>query len=399
MALETMLDLKTLDLLGRRVFLRLDLNVPIKEGKVLDYNRIKASLPTLYFLISQGAKVLVASHLGRPKTGEDRKELSLEPVASALNKEGFEVLFMETPDSEAPQELLKGLGGRKILMLENLRFAKGETENSGELAARWARYTDIYVNDAFGVSHRNHASVVALPQLVSRRCQGFLVTKEVEFLTKIRDHPPSPFVLVSGGGKVGDKLGLLESLAGKVSHFIIGGAMACSFLKARGYEVGASRVEDKMLPMAKKFLSSMEAMGKKVHLPVDHIVVKNLESDSFQVTPGPNVPESFMAVDIGPQTCSQFAKVLKEAACIFWNGPMGVYEQKPFHKGSVTIARALAESKALGVVGGGDSAAVIKESGFACSVDHISTGGGASLEFIQGRRLPGLEVLKVRGSR
>ena len=353
MALEGMLDLKTLDLRGQRVFLRLDLNVPLKEGKVLDHNRIKASLPTLHFLISQGAKVLVASHLGRPKTVEDQKTLSLKPVASALNKEGFGVLFMETPDSDAPYELLKGLGGKKIVMLENLRFAKGETENSGELAARWARYTDVYINDAFGVSHRNHASMVALPQLVSRRCQGFLVTKEVEFLTKIRDHPPSPFVLVSGGGKVSDKLGLLESLAGKVNHFIIGGAMACSFLKAKGYDVGASKVEQAMLPMAKKFLSSMEAMGKKVHLPLDHVVVKNLESERFEVTPGPKVPESFMAVDIGPQTCVQFAKVLEEAACVFWNGPMGVYEQKPFHKGSVTIAQALGQSKALSIVGRG----------------------------------------------
>ena len=417
MALETQLDIKTLNFQGQRTFLRLDLNVPNQNGKILDSSRIQATLPTLEFLIARGAKIVVASHLGRPKNHpKDQKNFSMKPVANALNKEGFEVLFMETPDSEAPRELLKGLTGKQIIMLENLRFHEGEMKNSNELAAKWLRYTDIYVNDAFGASHRAHASLEALPKQIPKRCYGLLIARELECLKKIKDNPPAPFVLVTGGSKVFDKIPLLKNLSGKIHSFIIGGAMAYTFLKARGYDPGNSKVEEKSLLIAKNFLKQMETKGKKVYLPLDHIIIEKKKSHEFRISKGPGLSGQETAMDIGPETCSHFTEVLEKAACIFWNGPMGVYERKPFDKGSIAVAKAIGRSKAFTVIGGGDSAAVAKIAGLSCktnsfskeeknnviknklSVDHISTGGGASLEFIQGHKLPGLEVLKIRGA-
>lgn len=396
MATPSYLDIKTLELKGKRVFLRLDLNVPLKNGKVLDDNRIQAALPTLNFLVDAGAKVVVSSHLGRPKTDEDRKKLSLEPVASCLNEAGFEVLLMDSPDSEAPNELLKSLNGRQIIMLENLRFAPGETKNSGELAAKWARYTDIYVNDAFGASHRAHASIDAIAKLIPERCYGFLIEKEIQALKTIKDNPKKPFYILTGGSKVSDKIPLLESFADKVDGVIIGGAMAYTFMKAEGIAVGASKVEPDFVSVCKKFLSRMKTAGKKVLLPEDHKVVTDFACDDFSVTAGATIGEGLMAMDIGPRTEELYVQTIKEAGSVFWNGPMGVYERQAFAHGSMAMAKALAESSAFTVIGGGDSAAAVIESGYADKVDHISTGGGASLEFIQGIALPGLEALKVR---
>ncbi len=396
MALESYLDLQEMELRGKRVFLRLDLNVPLKDGKVLDENRIDAALPTLQFLVEAGAKVIVASHLGRPKTEEDRQKLSLEPVAHSLNKKGFEVLLMDSPDSEAPYELCKGLSGRQIILLENLRFASGETKNSNELAAKWARYTDVYVNDAFGACHRAHASIDAIAKQIPQRCFGFLIEKEVKALRKIKEKPDKPFYILTGGSKVSDKIPLLESFADKMDGVIIGGAMAYTFLKADGFAVGASRVEEDFVGVAKKFLNKMRVLEKKVFLPVDHHVVSDFESDDFTVIDSATIPEGKMALDIGPKTQKLYAEALQSAGSIFWNGPMGVYERKVFAAGSMAMAKAMAETSAFTVIGGGDSAAAAIDSGYADQVDHISTGGGASLEFIQGIKLPGLEALKVR---
>lgn len=390
------LDLESLDLTGQKVFLRLDLNVPIKGGQILDENRIMAALPTLQFLLDRGAKVIVASHLGRPKTAEDKKQLSLEPVAQCLNQKGFEVLLMDRPDSEAPLELMKSLTNKQIILLENLRFHPGETKNSGELAAKWARYTDIYVNDAFGASHRAHASIAALAQLIPIRCYGFLIKKEMESLSQIKHQPQPPFVLVTGGSKVSDKVPLLESLADQVDCVIIGGAMAYTFLKAENISVGRSLVEESMLGVAKNFLRKMKVAGKKVYLPIDHVVVEDIKSDQALLSSEARLEDNHIAVDIGPKTREIFAQVIKTAGTVFWNGPMGIYERKPFAEGSIAVAEAMAHSQAFTVIGGGDSAAAAIDSGFAEQIDHISTGGGASLEFIQGIRLPGLEALQVR---
>ena len=396
MAQQSYLKFNEINVDNKRVFLRLDLNVPLKDGKVLDDTRIRAALPTLKDLVDRGAKVIVSSHLGRPKTEEDRKKLSLEPVADVLNQNGFEVLLMESPESDAPMELAKGLNNRQIIMLENLRFAEGETKNSGELAAKWARYTDIYVNDAFGASHRAHASIDALAKLVPTRAYGHLIEKELSSLEMIQKEPPTPFVLLTGGSKVSDKIVILESLADKVDSVLIGGAMAYTFLKAQNIPVGGSLVEDDKIAVAKAFLQRMEGAGKKVYLPVDHVVVNEFQDTDSQVTEGASIPGTQIAVDIGPKTQALYAEVVKSAGSVFWNGPMGIYERPPFDQGSIAMAKALADTEAVTVIGGGDSAAAAVDSGFADKMTHISTGGGASLEFIQGVKLPGLEALKVR---
>lgn len=396
MAVLGYLNLEDLELSGKKVFLRLDLNVPLKEGRVLDKNRITAALPTLNYLLENGAKVVVASHLGRPKSKEDREKYSLEPVAQVLNEQGFEVLLMESPDSEAPYELSKGLDSKKIILLENLRFAQGETKNSGELAAKWARYTDIYVNDAFGACHRSHASIDAMARLIPTRCYGFLVKKELDALERLKNKPEAPYVLVTGGSKVSDKIPLLESLVDQVDSVVIGGAMAYTFLKAQGSPIGKSLVEESMVSTAKKFLSRMQTAEKSVHLPTDHIVLPHFESEQPRVNVGASITGDDVAVDIGPATREAYAKVIQSAGTVFWNGPMGIYERKPFDEGSVAVAQAMAKSSAFTVIGGGDSAAAAIDSGFADDMDHISTGGGASLEFIQGVALPGLKALQVR---
>lgn len=396
MGLRSYLDFDQLEVKGQRVFLRLDLNVPIKDGKVMSDNRIKAALPTIRNLLERGARLIVASHLGRPKTEEDQKKFSLEPVAEYLSDQGLEVLLMETPDSEAPYELSKSLTNSKIILLENLRFAPGETKNSQDLAAKWSRYTDIYINDAFGACHRAHASIEALPRLVPHRAYGPLVAKEIKALEAIRNEPAQPFTLVTGGSKVSDKLPLLESFSDKVSSVVIGGGMAYTFLKVQGFEIGNSLLEKDQLKSAERFLKRMESLEKKVLLPVDHVAVQSLDDPSDTGTLCEDLKPGWMGVDIGPQSQTLFTDHILQSRTVFWNGPMGIYERPPFDKGSVQIARAIAESSAFSVVGGGDSAAAALDSGYAKDMDHISTGGGASLEFIQGVSLPGLEALRVR---
>jgi len=377
------------------VFLRLDLNVPMEKGKITDYTRIDATLPTINYLIEKGAKIVMASHLGRPKTSKD-KEFSLEPVAKAMTERlNKDVLLVEDPNAKAVKQLLHTLNKEQIILLENVRFESGETEDSEEFATRLASYTDIYINDAFGASHRAHATIHALPAMIPNRGIGFLIEKEIQMLDGLLVNPKRPYVAILGGAKVSDKIGVIEKLMDVVDAFIIGGAMAYTFLKAQGHFVGKSRVEDDKVKYAKELLARIDARNKTILLPVDHLVTKSI-TDTVGASVKKEFGEGEMGVDIGPESLRNFSALIKEAGTIFWNGPMGVFETPEFSKGTFNLAKVIAESKGTKIIGGGDSAAAAEQSGFADKMTHISTGGGASLEYLQGDKLPGLEVLRFK---
>jgi phosphoglycerate kinase len=386
------------NLKDKKVFLRLDLNVPMKDGKILDDTRIREALPTIQYLLEQGCRVMIGSHMGRPKGDgpEDKKKYSLEPVAQDLvEKLKKEVILIDNPDSDAPRGLLAEGRFNKVLLLENLRFVKGEEANDNSLAQKWAKFVDVYVNDAFGSCHRAHASIDALPRAMRIKAAGFLVEKEMEVLAKVRDNAEHPYALVLGGSKVSDKMSVIENMIDKIDVLVIGGAMAYTFMQARGVAVGSSRVEDGKVSYAKELLQRIDARNKKVLLPIDHVVVKSLDTPAgHQTTRDENVEPGWMAVDIGPKTRELYRKELARCKTIFWNGPMGVYEIPPFNEGSFAIAKAIAETDCFSVIGGGDSAAAAVESGFADKINHISTGGGASLEFMEGKTLPGILALE-----
>jgi phosphoglycerate kinase len=386
------------DLKGQRVFLRVDFNVPTKNGVITDDNRIKAAIPTIEYALDHGAKIVLASHFGRPEKGGDRKDHSLEPVARRLNElMSVEVILVDDPASDAPKSLLPTLRGRQVVMLENLRLDRRETENAQDFALELASYTDIYINDAFGACHRAHASIDALPRCVDKKGIGFLVAKEVEMLDKVVQSPEHPFITVLGGAKVSDKIGVIDHLIDKVDALIIGGAMAYTFLQAQGLGVGNSKVEKDKLQFARDLIGRMDARGKKILLPVDHVVADKFdEKAQAQVTPTAAIPAGLLGLDIGPKSLELFAAEIKKARTIFWNGPMGVFEMKPFSKGTFGVAQAIAETSGNTIVGGGDSALAAKESGFAEKFTHISTGGGASLEYVQGDKLPGLEAVRQK---
>lgn len=385
------------ELAGKTVFLRLDLNVPLDGTRITDETRITASLPTINYCLEKGAKLIIASHLGRPKSAADKK-YSLEPVAKRmtelLNKE---VVLMEEPSSEGVKHILYGNMKNEIIMLENLRFDDGEVENKTELANQWASYTDIYINDAFGACHRAHASIHAFPEMMPKKGIGFLIEKEIKMLDSLTDNPKKPYIAILGGAKISDKIEVIEKLIDIVDGFVIGGAMAYTFLKAKNIPVGKSLVETDKIKYAKEMMDRVEARDKTMLLPVDHIVSTefgNVENKKLVTTAA--IEESYMGLDIGPQTVKNFSTLLSGANTIFWNGPMGVFENKAFSEGTFAIAKAVAESKGVKIVGGGDSAAAAEASGYADKMTHISTGGGASLEYLQGEKLPGLEILRPR---
>jgi phosphoglycerate kinase len=388
---------KDFELEGKTVFLRLDLNVPLDGTRITDETRITASLPTINYCLEKGAKLIVASHLGRPKSADDKK-YSLEPVATRLTELlNREVVLMEEPSSEGVKHILYGNMKNQIILLENLRFDPGETEDSPQLAQQWASYSDIYINDAFGASHRAHASIHALPEIMARKGIGFLIEKEIKMLDSLLDNPKKPYIAVLGGAKISDKIEVIEKLIDLVDGFIIGGAMAYTFLKAQNIPVGKSLVETDKLKYAKEMIQRIEARNKTLLLPVDHVVSTEFgNTENKKVTSSAIIEENYMGLDIGPQTVKNFSVALKNAATVFWNGPMGVFENKAFCEGTFAIAKALAESNALKIVGGGDSAAAAEASGYADKMSHISTGGGASLEYLQGEKLPGLEILRPR---
>lgn len=382
---------------GKVVFLRLDLNVPMENGHITDENRIRASLPTIQYCMEQGAKLVMASHLGRPKTKEDR-QYSLEPVAKRLQDLlHAEVILVEEPDSDAPKALLQSLKKNQIILLENVRFEEGETKDSVEFAQKIANYADIYINDAFGASHRAHATIHALPSVMKDKGIGFLIEKEIAMLDSLLSNPKRPYIAVMGGAKVSDKIAVIERLMDVVDGFIIGGAMAYTFLKAQGHAVGKSLVENDKLKYAKEMIERIEARNKTILLPVDHLATKGIsDTQNAHVTKDVTIPDDELAVDIGPKTIQNYSVALREAGTIFWNGPMGIFENPVFAKGTFGVAQVIAESNATKIVGGGDSAAAAEASGFADKMTHISTGGGASLEYLQGDKLPGLEILRSK---
>ncbi len=383
------------ELQGQTVFLRLDLNVPLKAGKITDETRITASLPTIKYCLEKGAKLIVASHLGRPKSADD-KQYSMEPVAKRLGELlNVEVVLMAEPSSEGVKHILYGPMKSQIICLENLRFDEGETENKQELASVWASYSDIYINDAFGASHRAHASIHAFPEMMQKKGIGFLIEKEIKMLDGLFTNPTKPYIAVLGGAKVSDKIPVIEKLIDVVDGFVIGGAMAYTFLKAQGQPVGNSLVETDKVKYAKEMIQRVEARGKTMLIPVDHVVAKSF-NDVASARTTETIADGEMALDIGPKTIQNFRKCLSEAKTIFWNGPMGVFETPEFSKGTFAIAEVMAKNTGLKIVGGGDSASAAEASGYADKMTHISTGGGASLEYLQGEKLPGLEILRPR---
>ena len=387
---------------GKRVLVRCDINVPLKDGKVADDTRIVASVPTIRHLVDAGARVVLMSHLGRPK-GQVVPEMSLAPVAEVLAKRLGASVQM-APDCVGPEVEAKvaALGDGDVLLLENLRFHSGETENDPGFAAQLAALGDLYVNDAFGTAHRAHASTAGVPGLVRPAAAGFLLEKELEYLGGVTADPARPYVAILGGAKISGKIDVLESLFGKVDTILIGGAMANTFFRAQGLATGLSLVEEDRMEMAKDLLARADREGVRLKLPVDCVVAGEMSADAIgEVSSVGGIPADRMMLDIGPRTVEMYSEVIGDAKTILWNGPMGVFEMKPFAKGTVGVANALAaatDSGAITVVGGGDSAAAIAQAGLTDRVSHVSTGGGASLEFLEGKELPGVAALSEAGS-
>jgi phosphoglycerate kinase len=393
-------DLSTIDVAGKRVFLRCDLNVPLKEGVIKDDGRIKASLPTIQALLEKGASLVIAAHLGRPK-GEAKPELSLTPVAKRLSELlGREVKFTGEVTGAAVTNAAASLKAGEILLLENIRFSAAETSKEeserAAFAADLAQLADFYVGDGFGAVHRKHASVFDLPKLLPHAA-GKLVAAEVEVLKKLTQNPERPYGVVLGGAKVSDKLGVIENLLGKVDVLAIGGGMVFTFLKAQGKEIGTSLVETEMVDVVKGLIATAEKNGVKLLLPTDIVVAPAFAADATPTLVAADaIPADQMGLDIGPVSAAAFAAEIVKCKTLFWNGPMGVFEFPNFAAGTKIVAQALTEVSGISVVGGGDSAAAVRALGFADSqFGYISTGGGASLEYLEGKELPGLTALEL----
>ncbi len=383
------LSVRDLDLKSKRVFIRVDFNVPLAPGgqEITSDKRIKASLPTIQYALDHGAGVILASHLGRPK-GKPNPEMSLKPVARRLEQLLGRPVKMASDCIGPEVEAMKPAPG-DVLLLENLRFHAEEEKNDPGFSQQLAALGDLYVNDAFGSAHRAHASTVGIIAFMPQAAAGLLMEQELKYLTMVTTNPPRPSIAILGGAKVSDKIEVIANLAKIVDRLLIGGAMAYTFLKSQGQPTGKSLVEDDKLDLARTLLASI---GGKIMLPVDHVVVSELKEGAPNEVVD-SVPSGKMGVDIGPKTVDQFTKVIAGAKTIIWNGPMGVFEKPPFDQGTVAIAKAVAESGAISVVGGGDSEKAVKSAGVAGKISHISTGGGASLEFLAGIELPGVAAL------
>jgi phosphoglycerate kinase len=396
------LSIRDLELNGKRVFMRVDFNVPLEDGRVMDDTRIVETLPTIEYALKRQARLVLASHLGRPK-GKPNPKMSLKPVAERLRilldekiGRGCNVGFAPDCIGMQAEELANKLEKGQTLLLENLRFHPEEEANDENFSRALAKLADIYVNDAFGTAHRAHASTVGITKFVKQCAAGLLMEKELEYLGKALHNPRRPFVAILGGAKVSDKIGVFQNLLGKVDALLIGGGMAYTFLKPQGHQVGKSLVEEDKLELARQVLEDAKTRGVKLLLPIDHVVAERIAADvtTTIMDVSQPVPTGHMGLDIGPKTVELFAEEIGLAATIVWNGPMGVFEMEPFARGTMKVAEAVANNRAAtSIIGGGDTVAAVRAAGLADKITHISTGGGASLEFLEGRKLPGVEAL------
>ncbi len=391
-------SIEDIDVAGKRVLCRCDFNVPTKNGKITSDKRIVAAMPTIKYLVDHGAKVILCSHMGKPK-GEWKSELSLKVVAERISELlGKEVIMSADVAGEDSKAKAAALKDGDVMMLENTRFIKGETKNDPELSKALADLADIFVNDAFGTAHRAHSSTAGVADYLPAVC-GYLVQKEVSIMGKALANPERPFVAILGGAKVSDKLNVINNLLEKVDTLIIGGGMAYTFLAAKGYSVGTSLLDSEKIDYCKEMMAKAEAKGVKLLLPVDTVVSASFPDPidgevSVETVPADAIPADKMGLDIGEKTRELFAEAVKSAKTVVWNGPMGVFENPTLAKGTIAVAQALADSEAVTIVGGGDSAAACEQLGFADKITHISTGGGASLEFLEGLELPGIACLQ-----
>ncbi|MEG0546465.1 MAG: phosphoglycerate kinase [Oscillospiraceae bacterium] len=381
------------DVTGKKVLVRCDFNVKMENGVITSDKRIVASLPTIQYLIKNGAKVILCSHLGRPK-GEVVAEFSMKPVAARLSELlGQEVKMADDVVGESAIKLSSELKDGEVLLLENVRFEKGETKNDVELSKKFASLAELYVNDAFGSAHRAHSSTTGVAEFLPAAC-GYLIQKEIEFIGGALANPKKPLVAILGGAKVSDKIGVITNLIDKCDTLIIGGGMAYTFMKALGHQIGNSLLEADKVELAAEMMKQAEAKGVRFLIPVDNKIGKEYKPDTdAMIVNSDEIPEGWMGLDIGPETQKIFADAVKDAGTVIWNGPMGVSEWENFASGTIAVATAIANSSAISIIGGGDSAAAIQKLGFADKMSHISTGGGASLEYLEGKELPGIAAL------
>ncbi|HIG0357614.1 phosphoglycerate kinase [Clostridium sporogenes] len=389
-------SIEDIDVKGKKVLVRCDFNVPLNEGKITDENRLVGALPTIKYLMEKGAKIILCSHMGKPK-GEPKKELSLLPVAKRLSEMlNKEVIFADDDNvvGENAKEAVKDMKDGDVVLLQNTRYRKEETKNEEVFSKELASLADLFVNDAFGTAHRAHCSTVGVTNYLKEAACGYLIQKELKFLGNAVEKPERPFVAILGGAKVSDKINVINNLLDKVDTLIIGGGMGYTFLKSQGYTVGDSLLEEDKVEYAKEMINKAKEKGVNLLLPVDITIADRFDKDAEPIiTEDQNVGEGYMGLDIGPKTAKMYSDAIKTAKTVIWNGPMGVFEFKNFANGTIEVAKAMADSDAVTIIGGGDSAAAVNILGFGDKMTHISTGGGASLEFLEGKELPGIAAL------